>query len=435
MAERDLPVFGQGDEEQSGLFLEGGERASVPTGRSRRRVAVVAATVMCLAVVGVPVGLVLTSGGTTPAAQPAPQHSDVANAVHLGTGPAEHQVLSALSATTASGNFDVAYDLTQAPGSGTTTTTTCSSIAVSPDLTQVNGSAYQGSAGTVTQVCGGGGPQNASVSGKGTIDVDPYAMAVSADVSSFGNLSIRVDGTNYWELGAGDNGLAPLPNDAGPGPAGGTGSGSTLSSFAGLVEGTLGQREGALAMLGMASPTGFLDLSQQSVTGAAQVGTGQVGGVPVTEYEVSIDLSQLAQVPGITTDETTTIQGAVGVLDQAGYTGTMVKVAIDDAGFIREVTPVASFSDGGKVTLDATFSNFGCAGTVLMPGQQGATAPPAGCVSPDSTTTTTTTPTTTGADAATTTGPASTTTTGADATTTTGADATTTTGPGSTTTG
>ena len=106
---------------------------------------------------------------------------------------------------------------------------------------------------------------------------------------------------------------------------------------------------------------------------------------------MSIDLSQLAQVPGITTDETTTIQGAVGVLDQAGYTGTMVKVAIDDAGFIREVTPVANFSDGGKVTLDATFSNFGCAGTVLMPGQQGATAPPAGCVSPDSTTTTTTT--------------------------------------------
>ena len=61
-------------------------------------------------------------------------------------------------------------------------------------------------------------------------------------------------------------------------------------------------------MLGMASPTGFLDLSQQAVTGAAEVGTGQVGGVPVTEYTVSIDLSQLAQVPGITSDEATTIQ-------------------------------------------------------------------------------------------------------------------------------
>jgi len=162
----------------------------------------------------------------------------------------------------------------------------------------------------------------------------------------------------------------------------------------------------------MASPTGFLDLSQQSVTGAAQVGTGQVGGVPVTEYEVSIDLAQLAQGPGITSDEVSTIQSAVGVLDQAGYTGTVVKVAIDGAGFIREITPVASFSDGGKVTLDATFSNFGCAGTVLMPGQQGATSPPAGCVSPDSTTTT-------GPGATTTTGPGSTT-TAAPAPTTTG---------------
>jgi hypothetical protein len=158
-----------------------------------------------------------------------------------------------------------------------------------------------------------------------------------------------------------------------------------LSGFAGLVEGTLGQREGAIAMMGMASPTGFLDLSQQAVTGAAQVGTGNVGGAPVTEYEVSINLSQLAQVQGGSSEEANTINAAVGVLDHAGYTGTMVKVAIDGAGFIREVTPVASFSDGGKVTLDATFSNFGCAGTVLMPGQSGTTPTTAGCASPDAT--------------------------------------------------
>jgi len=413
MAERDLPVFGQWDEELPGLFLEGDEKATVP-GRSRRRAAVVVAAVTCLAVVGVPVGLALSSGPGTPGAQPKPQRSDVGNIVHLGNGPAEHQVLSALSATTASGNFNVAYDLTQAPAPvASTTATTCASISVAPNLAETNGQNFKGSSNTmVTQTCGGGGTLNASVQGQGTIDVDPYAMAVSADVSSFGNLSIRVDGTDYWELGAGDNGLVPEPNDNAPLPGGGSGPGSTLSSFAGLVEGTLGQREGAYAMLGMASPTGFLDLSQQSVTGAAQVGTGQVGGVPVTEYEVSIDLAQLAQGPGITSDEVSTIQSAVGVLDQAGYTGTVVKVAIDGAGFIREITPVASFSDGGKVTLDATFSNFGCAGTVLMPGQQGATSPPAGCVSPDSTTTT-------GPGATTTTGPGSTT-TAAPAPTTTG---------------
>ena len=42
-----------------------------------------------------------------------------------------------------------------------------------------------------------------------------------------------------------------------------------------------------------------------------------------------------------------------------------------------------TFSDGGTVTLDAHFSNFGCAGTVLMPGQGGVSTPPSGCVSAD----------------------------------------------------
>jgi hypothetical protein len=400
VAERDRPTARLGQEEQPGLFLEGEDR---PTGigrRSRRRVAVVITSITCLAVVGLPVGLVLASGGpnTTPSAHPVRHHPHVGNAVQLGNGPAEHQVLSALSATTSSGSFNVAYDLTESPGSMlSVTTTTC----VSSGSNVVQGGVVVGTRSS-RSCSGGGGPQNVSVTGQGTIDTSPYAMAVSAGVSNFGGLSIRVDATDVWELGGGDYGLTPNQGD---------GPGSPLSGFAGLVEGTLGQREGAIAMMGMASPTGFLDLSQQAVTGAAEVGTGDVGGVPVTEYQVSIDLAQLAQVQGGSSDEANTINAAVGVLDQAGYTGTMVKVAIDGAGFIREVTPVASFSDGGKVTLDATFSNFGCAGTVLMPGQQATTPTTAGCVSPDTTTT---------GGATTTTGATSTTTTGATTTTTTG---------------
>ncbi|HUA94572.1 MAG TPA: hypothetical protein VMB82_03495, partial [Acidimicrobiales bacterium] len=58
-------------------------------------------------------------------------------------------------------------------------------------------------------------------------------------------------------------------------------------------------------------------------------------------------------------------------------------VSIDESGYIREVVEDAQFSDGSTVTSDVRLSDFGCAGTVLMPGQQGTTAPPAGCVSPD----------------------------------------------------
>ena len=416
MAKRDrpvIPVTGLWDEDQSGLWLEGDDRPPElgRHARTRRRLAVASAAVVCLAVVGVPVGLVLASGGPiTTARHHSAQHgSHVSHAVHLGTGPAEHQVLSALSATTASGSFNVTYRLSEAPGSvPASTTTTCVSVSgvvhafsssQGPPGTSIGSSSSGAPVTTLTRQCGGGGVTNASVSGHGTIDVNPMAMAVSADVSTFGNLSVRVNDTDLWELGGDDYGLSPKSSDSGPG--------SSLSGFAGLAEGTLGQREGAIAMMGMASPTGFLDLSQAAVTGAAEVGTGNVGGVPVTEYQVSIDLSQLAQTPGTSAEEVTTLQGALGVLNQEGYSGTMVKLAIDDAGFIREVTPVASFAGGGTVTLDATFSNFGCAGTVLMPGQQATTTTTAGCTSPDVTTTTTTgastTTTTTGASTTTTT--------------------------------
>ena len=50
----------------------------------------------------------------------------------------------------------------------------------------------------------------------------PPAMAVSADVSDFGNLAVRVDATQVWELSAGDNGLAPNPG------VDGAGGGATL---------------------------------------------------------------------------------------------------------------------------------------------------------------------------------------------------------------
>ena len=145
-------------------------------------------------------------------------------------------------------------------------------------------------------------------------------------------------------------------------------------------------------MLGMASPSGYLDLESQSVTGAAQDGTGTVDGVQVTYYRVAVDPSKLVDAPGMSADEISTVNAAVGVLHQEGYTGTEARVALDAAGYIRQVTSVASFADGGTVTLASTFSNFGCAGTVTMPGEPTAPPPPADCTSPVPSTTTTTAP-------------------------------------------
>ena len=200
-----------------------------------------------------------------------------------------------------------------------------------------------------------------------------------------------------WEVSNTDNGLTPQSNDAG---------GSPLAGFAGLVEGTLGPREGAVAMMGMASPTGYLDLEQPAVTGASEVGTSTVDGVAVTQYELAIDPSSLASAPGTSPEEQSAINAAIQTLATQGYRTIRDLVSIDASGFIRESASTVTFGDDGTVKLDAHFSNFGCAGTVLMPGQGGVSTPPTSCVSAD----TGTAPTTSTASTASTT--SSTTTTG-----------------------
>ena len=304
-------------------------------------------------------------------------------------------VLSALGATTAAGNFAFTYTLngtgpTNPPPTTTTTTQTCPTMpppTVVPSGAGGTGVSSQGSI-TCSQFSVGSAVSNTPVTGGGTIDVNPTAMVTTANVGGGLNVVVRVDNTDYWEESGGTTAatLSPPSND---------GPGSPLSGFAGLVDSTLGNREGGVAMLGMASPSGYLDLDQQQVTSAGEVGTGTVGGAPVTIYEVHVSPAQEAQVTGASTEEMKTITNALATLQTEGYTGTTIRLSIDGQGYIREADSTANFADGGTAVLDVTLSNFGCAGTVLTPGQQGSGLPPANCTSPVpsiATTTTTTAP-------------------------------------------
>jgi hypothetical protein len=329
-------------------------------------------------------------------AVPVPSTTSATTPVSLGNGPAEQQVLSALSATTDSGSFDVSYTLTAAPGSSTTTSTQCEDLYRSAPIAV--GPAGGTSSGTVVPLSPQPSPgatavqrcfpvqdvQSVKVTGSGTIDVSPKAMVVSASISSGMDVSVRLNDQDVWESGGADYGLSPTP-----GPSGGVtpAGGQSLSGFASLVQGTLGSRAGSVAMIGMASPAGYLDLEQESVTGAAQIGPGTVDGTAVTFYQVAVDPARLETMAGLSADEIATIKAAVGVLQGVGYTGTTVKVGIDGAGFIRQATSVANFSDGGTVTLDAAFTKFGCAGTVVMPGQAATSTTTAVCASDVPTTT------------------------------------------------
>jgi hypothetical protein len=280
-----------------------------------------------LAVAGLAIGIVVSTG-----TRGAPHASSKST-----PGKWLHPVLTALRVTTGANSYAFSYTTTFQPGSA------------------------QGAAAAIT-------------SGHGVVNLDPYAMVTTnSPESSFPNVTAEFDSTSVWEFGAGDYGTGNPPT-ASPG--------NSLSGFAGSVEGSLGQGQGALAMVSLASPTGRLNLDPNMMTNAQPVGTGSVDGVTVTNYRVSIDLSSEPDQPALSEEQRTTISQALAILNRQGYSGTTEIVSIDGLGFIRETKTVATFADGGSVSSDNMISEIGCAGTVT-PGDPVPTPAPPGCVSPD----------------------------------------------------
>ena len=370
--------------------------------------------VVCLAVVIVPVSVALSGSGKTAA----PAKARITG-VPKSDPQAVARVLSALSATTDSGSFDVSYTLTgtaaTAPTPTTTQPTVCdgtplvggsagqtgvtgeNGVAVQPGMDVVapsRDSATTDPAQTVPATecvsVGGTGTGIVQVTGTGVINVNPRAMVTQATVGGGLQVVVRENNTDYWEDSSGTTAsLAP--------PSTEVGTGSPLSQFASLVLGTLGTREGDVAMMGLASPSGYLDLYQSEVGTANEVGPGTVNGTPVTVYRVGVSPAREAQVSAASPEEQATINAALASLATQGYTGTTVTISIDAEGYVLESDSTANFSDGGTADLTATFSDFGCAGTVLMPGQQGSGVPPANCTTPVPATASPNTSTTTGA--------------------------------------
>jgi hypothetical protein len=222
----------------------------------------------------------------------------------------------------------------------------------------------------VAQSCGGvaypgygeGPIVGPAIEGSGTIKL--YPLSIDTVIARSGEqIVVHADDTSVSE-----------------GIAGSDPTRYSLSDFVRLAVQSLGVREGSVAMISLASPTGYLDLTEQQAAGATPVGTHTVDGVKVSLYEVTLAPDHMANPAGASPEELRTIQDALKRLAGEGYTGTTVRIGIGDDGLIHSVTSIANFKDGGKVTLTATFSNFGKA-------------------APDSTTTTeptsdTTTPTT-----------------------------------------
>lgn len=365
-----------------------------PSGRSAAprssaaRLLVVVALVVCAAV---PLTVAYKLSHRGPAHRVAVDSSHrKATDTKLLHGLAETAVRSALDDTTGANSFDLSYSITETPPTRlappTTTKTRCPTLGgpdggPNPDGHELGNHAGPGRGGicTYTSI----EPHSTSVTGRGTVNISPKAMVASAHISGGLDVSVRLNDSQVWESGGADYGNTPSRSS-------GAATGSSLSGFADLTQSALGNRAGASAMIAMASPNGYLVLDKQAITGAAQVGSGTVDGTAVTNYEVSVDPSLLLGLDGLSTDERTAITEAIAVMHSEGYTDTRVTVSVDDAGFVRRTISVNSYADGGAVTFDATTSNFGCAGTVVMPGQSAPPSTSVQCVSPDATTTTST---------------------------------------------
>lgn len=233
-------------------------------------------------------------------------------------GQARGDVLAALSTTTASGSFHIRYSLTSDPGPHPTPTTNaggpCTTFVVgggmSIDARSPSGQASVGCGYPVTA-----GPQSVTISGEGVVHIDPTAMVTTANVPSLGQITTRVDGTNVWEDGGGNYGVAPSTK---------TGAGAPLSQFAGLVLGSLGRREGAIALNSLASPSGYLDMAKEAIGDASAHGNGIVDGVQVVVYDVTLDTMKALERPGLTPEEIATTTAALDVLRGEGYDKTLV---------------------------------------------------------------------------------------------------------------
>jgi hypothetical protein len=282
-------------------------------------------------------------------------------------------VVADVNVTVAAGNYDMTFNDT------TTPSTQC---AQSSGGAEVGGPGQQTTATTVApcvtqnQFPPGMSIENtlSSISGHGTVDTNPYAMVTVSDVGSLGQITLYDDGTKVWEIGGGDYGLS-APGQAGPG--------APLSGYASSVEGTVGQVQGALDMEGLASGTGYLNLQAREIQAAQPAGTGNVDGVPVTIYKLSESGLLDPNVPGQMPEQIKTIQAADAIIENSGFAGKTTWVSVDSEGYIREQKTEYTLPDGSAVTEDTILSNFGCAGTVVMPGQSGTSSPPAGCISPD----------------------------------------------------
>jgi hypothetical protein len=288
--------------------------------------------------------------------------SDEGEVVSGGPRDALATVRAAVGRTSAAGSYEIEVVTTMTqPG-----TSSCA-VLLGPNSTLARES-----------TCVTFGPLKNEFTGHAIVNLDPYAMVAETN-SGLGAITTHVNSTHVWQLGGATVGYGP-----------GT-PGLSLADYSGQVVGTLGRGPGALAMISIASRGGYLYLEEEAIASAGPAGTGAVGDVPVTYYDVTINVTRLVDAPNLSDIQRQTIAAALPLLEVSGYRGTTERIGVDDLGHVREVEATTEFDDGSSTVGHSVLSNFGCAPKVYMPNE----TPPPATGSPSCATTTTGPPSTT----------------------------------------
>jgi hypothetical protein len=193
------------------------------------------------------------------------------------------------------------------------------------------------------------GPRTNQFTGHAIVNLEPYAMVAETNSPSLGAITTHVNSTHVWQLGGATVGYGP-----------GT-PGLSLADYSGQVVGTLGRGPGALAMISIASRGGYVYLEEEAIARAEPAGTGTAGDVPVTYYDVTIDVTRLVDAPNLSDIQRQTIVAALPLLQDSGYRGTTERIGVDDIGHVREVNATTNFDDGSSTVGHSVLSNIGCA--------------------------------------------------------------------------
>jgi hypothetical protein len=332
--------------------------------RARPRRTVFAAAFAVLAIVAVPLALLAFDGGSNSVRSPRKLvDSDPVAAVRAAVGQ-----------TMAAGNYEMDTVSTSTSGPNTS----CGGGEV--------GSGVYSPGATFAErptVCMTLPPSTSRFETHGIVNFEPYAMMSQTQASGLGAITTHINSTRVWQLGGATVGY------------GAGNPGILITDYTRQVVGTIGRGPGALAMLSLASRGGYLNLEEESVATAQPAGTGTVRDIPVTYYDVTIDVKKLADAPDLSDVQRATIAAAVPMLEQAGYTGTKERIGIDDQGYIRQVDATTTFSDGSSMVRHSVLYNFGCAPKVTMPNEPPAAPTTTPCAPPPTTAPPTSVPPTT----------------------------------------